>query len=110
MKDFVFCSPTRFVFGKGFADKTGQQLAIEDMRHVLLVYGQGSVVRSGLLDRVKSSLAAAGVTYVEAGGVRPNPEVNWVRAAIETARENNVDGVLAVGGGSTIDEIGRAHV
>ena len=103
MKDFVFCSPTRFVFGKGFTDKTGQQLAIENMRHVLLVYGQGSVVRSGLLDRVKSSLAAAGVTYVEAGGVRPNPEVNWVRAAIETARENNVDGVLAVGGGSTID-------
>lgn len=103
MNDFVFCSPTRFVFGKGVTDAVGGELAALGLKNVLLVYGQGSVVRLGTLDRVKKSLAAAGVACVEAGGARPNPELEWVHAAIETARANQVDGVLAVGGGSAID-------
>lgn len=103
MNDFVYYSPTKFVFGHGMVEKTGSEMAGCGFKRVLLVYGQGSVVRTGTLDRVKASLEAAGVAYVEAGGVRPNPEVNWVRAAIETARANDIDGVLAVGGGSTID-------
>jgi len=103
MNDFVFCSPTRFVFGKGFVDKTGQQMSIEQFHHVLLVYGRGSVERTGVLDRVKDSLKMTGISFVEAGGVRPNPEVNWVREAIELARREEVDGILAVGGGSVID-------
>ncbi len=103
MNDFVFCSPTRFVFGRGYIDQTGKELAKAGFGRVLIVFGQGSVVRLGLLARVEESLAAAGVSYVECGGVRPNPEVEWVRSAIETARAENVDGVLAVGGGSAID-------
>ncbi len=103
MNDFTFYSPTKFVFGRDVVDRTGAEMATAGFSNVLLVYGQGSVVRSGALDRVKASLEAAGVKYVEAGGVRPNPEVNWVRTAIATAREAHVDGVLAVGGGSVID-------
>ena len=103
MNDFVFCSPTKFVFGRDAIEQTGAQMAAAGFGKVLLVYGQGSVVRTGVLDRVKASLDGAGVQYVEAGGARPNPEVNWVRSAIATAREAHVDGVLAVGGGSVID-------
>lgn len=103
MNDFEFCSPTRFVFGRGTVDRTGAEVAAAGLGRVLLVYGQGSVVRTGVLDRVKASLDAAGVTYAEAAGVRPNPEVNWVREAIGKARAAQVDGVLAVGGGSAID-------
>ncbi len=103
MNDFVFYSPTKFVFGRDAIPQTGEQLAAANFQKVLLVYGQGSVVRSGVLERVKASLDAAGVAYVEAGGARPNPEVNWVRETIQKAREAQVDSVLAIGGGSVID-------
>ena len=103
MNDFVFCSPTKFVFGRDAIAQTGAEMAKAGFGKVLLVYGQGSVVRSGLLDRVKASLDEAGVNYAEAGGARPNPEVGWVRDAIAKARAEQVDGVLAVGGGSVID-------
>ena len=103
MNDFVFCSPTKFVFGRGYIEKTGSELSELGLAKVLLVYGKGSVERTGTLGRVKASLDAAGVEYVAKGGVRPNPEVQWVREAIETARAQGVDGVLAVGGGSVID-------
>lgn len=103
MNDFTFYSPTKFVFGRDAVDRTGVEMAALGFDKVLLVFGQGSVVRSGVLDRVKASLDAAGVEYVEAGGARPNPEVTWVREAIAKARAEEVDGVLAVGGGSVID-------
>ena len=103
MNDFTFYCPTKFVFGEGAVDSVGREMADAGFSTVLLVYGQGSVVRNGIIDRVRASLEAAGIAVVEEGGVRPNPEVEWVRHAIETARANKVDGVLAVGGGSTID-------
>lgn len=103
MNDFTYYSPTRFVFGQGMVDKTGAEMAAAGFKKVLLAYGKGSVMRTGVLDRVKTSLAQAGIDFVEAGGVRPNPEVTWVRDTIETARAEQVDGVLAVGGGSVID-------
>lgn len=103
MNDFVFQSPTRFVFGRGYADRVGTEVAALGARRILLVYGGGSVVRTGLLDRVKGSLGAAGVAYVELAGVRPNPELELVRHGIELARDERVDLVLAVGGGSAID-------
>ena len=103
MNDFVYYSPTKFVFGREAVKQTGAEMAAAGFGKTLLVYGQGSVVRTGTLDRVKRSLEAAGIEYVEAGGARPNPEVNWVRDAIEAARANGVESVLAVGGGSTID-------
>lgn len=103
MNDFVFQSPTRFVFGRGYADKVGEEVAALGAKRVLLVYGGGSVVRTGLLARVTASLEAAGVSHVELAGVRPNPEVGLVRKGIELARAEKVDLVLAVGGGSVID-------
>ncbi|WP_058270078.1 iron-containing alcohol dehydrogenase [Olsenella massiliensis] len=103
MNDFVFCSPTRFVFGRGFVDRTGAEVAALGAKRVLLVYGGGSVRRTGTLQRVMSSLSAEGVEAVELDGVRPNPEVGLVRTGIELARTHDVDLILAVGGGSVID-------
>ena len=103
MNDFVFQSPTRFVFGRDFADRVGEEVAALGAQHALLVYGGGSVVRTGLLDRVEASLDSADVTYAELAGVRPNPELGLVRKGIDLARVEKVDLVLAVGGGSVID-------
>ena len=103
MNDFVYYSPTKFVFGRDAIDQTGEHMTALGFGKTLIVYGQGSVVRTGTLDRVKHSLEVAGIEYVEAGGARPNPEINWVRDTIAIARANQVEGVLAVGGGSTID-------
>ncbi|MDM8275373.1 iron-containing alcohol dehydrogenase [Enorma phocaeensis] len=103
MNDFTFYSPTRFVFGRRACDRTGEEVAAAGYRRALIVYGGGSVVRAGTLDRVKASLDAAGVTHVELGGVRPNPEIGLVREGIECARREQVDVVVPVGGGSAID-------
>ena len=90
MNDFKFYSPTRFVFGRGVTDRTGEELAALGYKRALIVYGQGSVVRTGTLDRVKASLDAAGVEHAELGGVRPNPEITSVRDGIALAREFGV--------------------
>ena len=103
MNDFNFYSPTRFVFGRGACDRTGETLAAQGWKRVLVVYGQGSVVRTGTLERVLSSLDAAGIAHTELAGVRPNPEVALVREGIATARGESVDAIVAVGGGSVID-------
>lgn len=103
MNDFVYHSPTKFVFGRGYCDRIGAEAAALGLANVLVVYGQGSVVRTGTLARVLASLDEAGISYVEAGGARPNPEVTFVRETIALARTHKVDGILAVGGGSTID-------
>lgn len=103
MRDFEFFSPTRFVFGRKACDQTGSRLAELGLKNVLVVYGRGSVVKTGTLDRVKASLAESGVAVTELGGVRPNPEVGLVREGVDLARAKRIDGVLAVGGGSVID-------
>ena len=103
MNNFTFCSPTKFAFGRGVTDQVGAELAASGYRRALIVYGQGSVVRTGTLDRVKASLDAAGVSHVELGGVRPNPEIGLVREGAELAARAGVDLVLPVGGGSAMD-------
>ncbi len=103
MNDFSFYSPTEFVFGKGVTDKVGANLAERGFKSTLVVYGKGSVVRSGTLGRVMDSLAAAGLQICELGGVRPNPEVSSVREGVAVARQQGIDVILAVGGGSVID-------
>ncbi len=103
MNNFTFCSPTRFIFGGDVTDSVGAELAAAGFTRALIVYGQGSVVRTGTLDRVKSSLDAAGIPFVELGGVRPNPEIGLVRTGCELARAERVDVVLPVGGGSAMD-------
>lgn len=103
MENFTFCSPTNFVFGKGTEEKVGELCSKYGAKKILIVYGGGSVVRSGLLDRVKDSLTKAGLVYTELGGVKPNPEDDKVREGIKMVREEGIDFLLPVGGGSTID-------
>ena len=103
MDNFTFYSPTYFVFGKGEENSTGKYVRRFGGTKVLLHYGGGSAIRSGLLDRVKASLTAEGIAFTELGGVRPNPRSGLVYKGIRMCREENVDFVLAVGGGSAID-------
>ena len=103
MKNFTFFSPTYFVFGKDEENAAGKYVKRFGGSKVLIHYGGGSVVRSGLLDRVKASLTANDIAFVELGGVLPNPRSGLVYQGIELCRKENVDFVLAVGGGSTID-------
>lgn len=103
MNNFTYWAPTRYNFGRGAEEKVGAEARREGMTRVLVVYGQGSAVRSGLLGRVKDSLAAEGVTSVELGGVQPNPTDDLVYKGIEICRAEGVDGIIAVGGGSVID-------
>ena len=103
MDNFDFYAPTYFAFGKNAEEQTGQLVSQFGGSRVLIHYGGGSVVRSGLLSRVKSSLDREGIAYMELGGVRPNPRSGLVYEGIPLCRENKVDFVLAVGGGSAID-------
>ena len=103
MNDFQFCSPTEFVFGRGKENEAGNLVKKHGGTKVLLHFGGGSARRSGLLDRIKASLAAAGIGCVELGGVKPNPRDTLVYEGIELCRKEGVDFILAVGGGSSID-------
>ncbi len=104
MFPFVYCNPTKIVFGNGTVTQTGAEVAAAGLRHVLLVYGKASIKRNGVYDAVTASLKAASVAWTEWPGVDPNPVLSHVRGGIARAREARVDGVLAVGGGSVVDE------
>ena len=103
MDNFTFYSPTYFEFGKDTESKAGELVSKFGGSKVLIHYGGGSVVRSGLLDRVNASLTASSISFVELGGVQPNPRSGLVYEGIDLCRKENVDFILAVGGGSTID-------
>ncbi|MBP5362987.1 MAG: iron-containing alcohol dehydrogenase [Ruminococcus sp.] len=103
MENFQFYSPTEFVFGKDQEDNAGALVKKHGGSNVLIHYGGGSAVRSGLLERVKASLDKAGVKYIELGGVKPNPRDTLVYEGIDLCRKEGIDFILSVGGGSTID-------
>ena len=103
MENFVYYSPTCFVFGKDTERDTGKYVKRFGGSKVLIHYGGGSVVRSGLLDRVKKSLNDCSIPFVELGGVKPNPRSGLVYEGIDLCKKENVDFILAVGGGSVID-------
>ena len=103
MNNFQFYSPTEFVFGRGTENEAGKYVKKHGGTKVLLHYGGGSAVRSGLLDRVKHSLEDEGIGYTELGGVKPNPRDTLVYQGIELCRAEGTDFILAVGGGSSID-------
>ena len=103
MDNFNFYSPTEFVFGRDRENECGELVKKYGGTKVLIHYGGGSAVRSGLIDRVKASLDKAGVPHMELGGVKPNPRDTLVYEGIKMVRENGIDFILAVGGGSTID-------
>ena len=103
MENFTFYSPTYFIFGKDTENEAGSYVKKFGGSKVLIHYGGNSAKRSGLLDRVEMSLQKEGIPYVMLGGVKPNPRSGLVYEGIELCRKENVDFVLAVGGGSVID-------
>lgn len=103
MENFIFYSPTEFVFGRNTQSKTGELVRQYGGTHVLLVSGGSSAERSGLLAEIRKSLADAGVAVTEQKGIQPNPIAEKVYEGIELARKEKVDFILAVGGGSVID-------
>ena len=103
MQNFNYYAPTRVVFGKGTENEVGKLIKEQNCKKILVHYGGGSVIRSGLLDRVYTSLGAEGIAYTTLGGVVPNPRLSKVREGIELCQREGVDFILAVGGGSVID-------
>ncbi|MCL4100774.1 NADH-dependent butanol dehydrogenase A [Fibrobacter succinogenes] len=91
MNNFTFYSPTEFVFGRSTESQVGELCLKHGASRVMIIYGGGSVVRSGLLDRVKSALTAAGIAFTEMGGVQPNPIDTKVREGLKIAREFKPD-------------------
>lgn len=102
MNNFVLENRTKIIFGQNVIDQIGPETALLG-RKVLMVYGQNSCKKSGTYQKVKDALFKAGITVTELGGIRPNPVLEQVREGIHIAREEGVEAVLAVGGGSVID-------
>lgn len=103
MLDFEFCSPTTFYFGRNAEARTGTAVRKFGGTRVLIHYGSQSAKKSGLVDRVRSSLDAEGLYSVELGGVVPNPRLELAYQGIELVRKERIDFILAIGGGSVID-------
>lgn len=103
MNNFNFYSPTKIVFGKGTESQVGKLVREQGCSKALLHYGSGSVKKTGLLDKVREALDSAGISYLELGGVVPNPRLSLVREGIALCKREGVDFLLAVGGGSVID-------
>ena len=103
MNNFNFYSPTYFVFGKERENEVGKFVKRFAGTRVLIHFGSGSVQKSGLLDRVKTSLTAENIYFTELGGVVPNPRSGLVYKGIEICKREKIDFILAVGSGSAID-------
>ena len=104
MHDFVFHNPTKIIFGRDTESRLGAELRQHGIENVLFVYGRDSIKKSGLHGRIVASLREAGIAFHEFGGVSSNPVLTHVRQGIDKAKMQGVDGVLAVGGGSVLDE------
>lgn len=103
MENFAYYTPTKVVFGKDEEKNVGKLAKDFGAKKVLIHYGGGSAVRSGLIDRIKTSLSEENIAFVELGGVKPNPRLSLIYEGIKLAKENGIDFILAVGGGSVID-------
>ena len=103
MFNFEYYAPSRVIFGRGVEERTGALLRELGISRVLIHYGGGSAVKSGLLGRVAASLDGVGIAHASLGGVVPNPRVSKVREGAQLAREFGAQLILAVGGGSVID-------
>lgn len=103
MNAFTYYNPTRIEFGRDKENTVGELLVQDSVKRVLLVYGTGSIKKNGLYQRVVASLNQARVEYVEFGGIVSNPLLSHVYDAIDVVKLNNINAILAVGGGSVID-------
>ena len=110
MKNFIYHNPTKILFGKGMVEKLGPEMKSYNVKKVLLHYGKNSIIKNGLYDEVKKMLKENNIKVVDCGGVKANPSLEKVKEGIKICRNEKVDGILAVGGGSVIDSskaIGR---
>jgi alcohol dehydrogenase len=102
MQNFVFHNPVRIIFGKDVVSQLGGEV-FSEAKKVLLLYGQGSIKSNGIYDQVCMSLKEAGIEWIDFPGIKPNPSITHVRSAIALCRQNGLQAVIAVGGGSVID-------
>ena len=103
MKNFEFHTPTKVYFGRGEERRVGQIIKEYGFKKILLHYGKGSVIKSGLYDTVTESLKASGIDYAELGGVEPNPKLSLVKRGCELVRAEGIEFILSIGGGSALD-------
>lgn len=103
MEQFSYYTPTKVIFGKGVQSQVGEVIRSYGYKKILLHYGSGSIKRSGLYDQIVSSLNESGIQFVELGGVQPNPKLSLSRKAAQLCIDENVEMILAVGGGSVLD-------
>ena len=103
MKDFIYYTPTKVFFGKDKEKEVGKIICEYGYKKIMLQYGKGSIKKSGLYDTVMKSLKDNGIEVVEMGGVEPNPKLSFVRKAGKVAKDEKVELILAVGGGSVLD-------
>ena len=103
MKNFQYYTPTKIFFGRDEEKKVGEILTEFQAKKILLHYGKSSVIKSGLLDTVKTSLKKAQIDFIELGGVEPNPKLTLVEKGIKLVKSEGIDFLLAIGGGSVID-------
>lgn len=103
MLNFEYLVPTKVIFGKGTEEETGRIIKSYGAKKVLFIYGEGSIKKSGLYEKIKKNLENSGLSYIEAGGVKPNPTLDFVQETISLCLCENADFILAAGGGSVID-------
>lgn len=103
MFDFKYFTPTKVLFGKNTENKVADLIQEFGGKKVLIHYGGGSVIRSGLMQKVTDKLDTAGIKYLKLGGAVPNPRLNLVYEGIELCKKEGLDFILALGGGSAID-------
>ena len=103
MLDFTYYAPTKVYFGKEKHKDVGKIIKDYGYNKIMLQYGQNSIKKTGLYDEVIKSLADNDIEVIEIGGVEPNPKLSFVREAVKVAKENKVQLILAVGGGSVLD-------
>ena len=102
MDNFIFQNPTKIIFGKDAENEVGKETS-RYSKKILLHYGGGSIKKTGLYDKVISSLKEEEIEYIELSGVKPNPRLSLVQEGIKICRENDINFILAIGGGSVID-------
>lgn len=110
MKDFMYYAPTKVYFGRDADKNVGEKLAEFNISKLLILYGGGSAVKSGLVGKIENSLRDCGIAFITKGGVEPNPKVHFVREIIALCKAEKVDFILAIGGGSVIDAAKSAAV
>ena len=103
MLDFTYYAPTKVYFGKGKHKEVGAIIKGYGFKKIMIQYGKSSIKQNGVYDEVIASLRDNGIEFVQMGGVEPNPKLSFVYEAIKVARENDVEMILAVGGGSVLD-------